>query len=35
VVLLSTSWPKIQAKVSAVAMAVGQATLGSYVEVEI
>jgi len=35
VVLLSTSWPKIQAKVSAVVMAVDEATVGSYVEVEI
>lgn len=35
VVLLSTSWPKIQAKVSAVVMAVDEATLGSYIEVEI
>ena len=33
VVLLSTSWPKIQAKTSVVAMAVGEATPGSYVEV--
>lgn len=35
VVLLSTSWPKIQAKASAVAMAVNEATFGSYIEVEI
>jgi hypothetical protein len=35
VVLLSTSWPKIQAKASAVAMAVNEATVGSYIEVEI
>jgi hypothetical protein len=35
VVLLSTSWPKIQAKVSAVATAVDEATPGSYIEVEI
>ncbi|MFY9825315.1 MAG: hypothetical protein WAM82_28310 [Thermoanaerobaculia bacterium] len=35
VVLLSTSWPKIQAKVSAVVTAVDEATAGSYVEVEI
>lgn len=35
VVLLSTSWPKIQAKVSAVAAAVDGATPGSYTEVEI
>ena len=35
VVLLSTSWPKIQAKVSAVAIAVDQATVGSYTEVEV
>jgi hypothetical protein len=35
VVLLSTSWPKIQAKVSAVAIAVDGATPGSYTEVEI
>ena len=35
VVLLSTSWPKIQVKVSAVVTAVDQATPGSYIEVEI
>jgi hypothetical protein len=35
VVLLSTSWPKIQMKVSAVVIAVDEATIGSYVEVEI
>lgn len=35
VVLLSTSWPKIQAKVSAVTKAVGEATPGSYAEVVI
>ena len=35
VVLLSTSWPKIQAKVTAVATAVDEATPGSYAEVEI
>lgn len=35
VVLLSTSWPKIQAKVSAVVMAIDEATVGSYTEVEI
>ena len=35
VVLLSTSWPKIQAKVSAVARAVDGATRGSYTEVTI
>ncbi|HVG10802.1 MAG TPA: hypothetical protein VNM67_24075 [Thermoanaerobaculia bacterium] len=35
VVLLSTSWPRIQAKVSAVAIAVDEATIGSYTEVEI
>lgn len=35
VVLLSTSWPKIQAKVSAVASAVDGSTPGSYIEVEI
>jgi hypothetical protein len=35
VVLLSTSWPKIQAKVSAVVLAVGEATVGSYAEIEI
>lgn len=35
VVLLSTSWPKIQAKVSEVVAAVDGATPGSYTEVEI
>lgn len=35
VVLLSTSWPKIQAKLSAVVTALGEAGIGSYVEVEI
>jgi len=35
VVLLSTSWPKIQAKVSDVAAAVDGAIPGSYTEVEI
>jgi len=35
VVLLSTSWPKIQAKVSAVVKAVNEATIGEYIEVEI
>ena len=35
VVLLSTSWPKIQARVSEVANAVDSATPGSYVEVPI
>jgi hypothetical protein len=35
VVLLSTSWPKIEAKVAAVVIAVDSATLGSYTEVEI
>jgi hypothetical protein len=35
VVLLSTSWPKIQTKVSVVTMTVGEATPGSYIEVEI
>ena len=35
VVLLSTSWPKIQARVSAVALAVDEATPGSYTEVAI
>ena len=35
VVLLSTSWPKIQARVSAVATAVDEATHGSYIEVTI
>lgn len=35
VVLLSTSWPKIQAKVSAVVAAVEEATIGSYTEVTI
>jgi hypothetical protein len=35
VVLLSTSWPKIQAKVSEVVVAVDGATKGSYAEVPI
>jgi hypothetical protein len=35
VVLLSTSWPKIQAKLSAVEVAVDGATPGSYTEVAI
>ncbi|HYU30857.1 MAG TPA: hypothetical protein VEW48_01730 [Thermoanaerobaculia bacterium] len=35
VVLLSTSWPKIQAKVSEVVVAVDGATKGSYTEVPI
>jgi hypothetical protein len=35
VVLLSTSWPRIQARVSAVVIAVDEATPGSYAEVEI
>lgn len=35
VVLLSTSWPRIQARVSAVVSAVDGATPGSYAEVEI
>lgn len=35
VVLLSTSWPKIQARVSAVVTAVDKAISGSYIEVEI
>jgi predicted metal-dependent phosphoesterase TrpH len=35
VVVLSTSWPKIQARVSAVVSAVGKAVIGSYIEVEI
>ena len=35
VVLLSTSWPKIQAKVSAVVIAVDGANSGSYTEVAI
>ena len=35
VVLLSTSWPKIQARASAVAIAVDGSTPGSYIEVEI
>ncbi len=35
VVLLSTSWPKIQARVSDVGAAVDNATPGSYIEVEI
>jgi hypothetical protein len=33
VVLLSTSWPKIQAKVAAVTQAVDEAAVGSYTEV--
>jgi hypothetical protein len=35
VVLLSTSWPKIQARVSAVALAIDEATPSSYTEVTI
>lgn len=35
VVLLSTSWPKIQAKVSSVVVAVDGATPGSYTEVSV
>jgi hypothetical protein len=35
VVLLSTSWPKIQAQVPAVVKAVDEATPGSYTEVTI
>jgi hypothetical protein len=35
IVLLSTSWPKIQAKVSAVVSAVDAASPGSYTEVAI
>jgi hypothetical protein len=35
VVLLSTSWPRIQAQVSAVVRAVDESTLGSYIEIEI
>lgn len=35
VVLLSTSWPKIQAKISEVVAAVDGATPGSYTDVEI
>ena len=35
VVLLSTSWPKIQDRVSAVVTAVDGAVPGSYIEVEI
>jgi hypothetical protein len=35
VVLLSTSWPKIEAKVSAVVASVDSATPGSYTEVKI
>ncbi|HKI05651.1 MAG TPA: hypothetical protein VKK31_26965 [Thermoanaerobaculia bacterium] len=35
VVLLSTSWPKIQAKVAAVVRAVDHATQGSYSEITI
>jgi hypothetical protein len=34
VVLLSTSWPKIQVNVSAVVVAVAEAKIGSYSEVE-
>ena len=34
VVLLSTSWPKIRLKVSAVVTAVDQATPGSHIEIE-
>ena len=34
VVLLSTSWPKIQANISAVVVAVAEAAAGSYLEVE-
>lgn len=35
VVLLSTSWPKIQARVLAVATAIDRATPGSYAEIEL
>jgi hypothetical protein len=35
VVLLSTSWPRIQEKVADVVMAVEEATMGSYTEVPI
>ncbi len=35
VVLLTTSWPKIQTRISEVTLAVDQATPGSYVEVVI
>ncbi|HEX4498742.1 MAG TPA: hypothetical protein VIE43_23890 [Thermoanaerobaculia bacterium] len=35
VVLLSTSWPRIQARASAVAAVVGEANPGSYAEVEV
>lgn len=35
VVLLSTSWPKIQVKVSEVVVAVDEAAKGSYIEVPI
>lgn len=35
VVVLSTSWPKIQAKISAVVVAIEEATLGTYTEVPI
>jgi hypothetical protein len=35
VVLLSTSWPKIQQKASTVSAAVDQSTIGSYIEVQI
>ena len=35
VVLLSTSWPKIQTKVSEVVRVIGEAAVGTYSEVEI
>jgi hypothetical protein len=35
VVLLSTSWPRIQSRIDAVVSAVDSATVGSYVEVSI
>jgi hypothetical protein len=35
VVLLSTSWPRIQARVFAVEVAVDGAVIGSYTEVEV
>ena len=35
VVLLSTSWPKIQARVSAIVTAVNEAIPSSYIEVDI
>ena len=35
VVILSTSWPRIQARVSAVTIAINEAGLGSYAEVEV